>query len=303
MCYIYYTCITCIYWYSIYSTVVLCILCILCYVNVLYDRYNTNTIIHGFGDCARTPGPPDTKTKRMTTALRYLTRTVGRTVVEVWTTPCVVTAAPPSPLGATAARRTHAALVVPANSDLIGTAQPYFPMPPGSPVTDQPTSTWGGGSIGQSAFYPVQVVDGVVTQLGGKELRRLCADMPRTSPAGERCPTGSAVITTAPASLADPYGWEYLVHACPPLWQGPKDAALLDSTYASALSVGASVAQSLTFPLLGCGARQAPVAVSISAAAKSVSAFAAVDRDNGEMVIQFVLREVHLAEQLAEARS
>ncbi len=230
----------------------------------------------------------------MTTQL--LARTVGKIAVEVWTTPCIVTAAPPRQPGA-------AALVVPANGDLVGTAQPYFPMPPGSPsVADQPTSTWGGGSIGQGAFYPVQVIDGIVTQLGGRELRRLCADVP-VAPSGERCPTGGAVVTSAPAGLADPYGWDYLVHACPPLWQGPKDMALLESTYASALSAGTGVAQTLALPLLGCGARQAPAPLSISAAAKSVANVAADDGDKGQTVVQFVLREEHLAEQLAEALS
>ena len=64
-----------------------------------------------------------------------------------------------------------------------------------------------------SIIYPSQVVDGLVTELGGHTLYRTLQALPRAAD-GSRCATGKALATPSGGELACAY--PHLVHAVTP---------------------------------------------------------------------------------------
>ncbi|KAK3239501.1 hypothetical protein CYMTET_50575 [Cymbomonas tetramitiformis] len=169
---------------------------------------------------------------------------------ELWITPDVV-AHPPHGF--------CEVLINPANATLFGTRLPYFPR--GGPVPKPPppgvASQWGGMEAGEHMLYPQQVVDGRVTLLGGSGLRQHLTQLP-VGEDNARCAEGDAVFTPAFGDLVPRF--KYLVHTVPPFYSNPAWSSLLHQCYLRALEE-ALKRGSLTCvtPLLGAGARGAPV--------------------------------------------
>lgn len=176
------------------------------------------------------------------------------------------------------------ALINPANTALCGARSPAFPR--GGPVPKPPPDDtlkssfrgWGGMDAGADMLYPAQAVDGVVSLLGGAELRAMLQAFPchgRTDDAGQplRCPVGSSVITEGRCGELE---FDLVAHAVPPFWSDGSWEQALRSCYASSLqgligrtcSLASSPAQELWIasPLLGSGARGAPSAEAAQAA-------------------------------------
>jgi O-acetyl-ADP-ribose deacetylase (regulator of RNase III) len=178
--------------------------------------------------------------------------------VELWVTPCIVTSPPSDECDA---------LIVPANERLQGTQ--FTPSECSRRLAQ-----------GTTLVYPPQCIDGLVTELGGAELAAACASLP-SDELNIRCPTGGAAVTSACGELRACY--QHLVHACAPFYHGettpsPPTSArwrrLLRSCYHAAFDAADSVgARHLAVPLLGSGARGAPVAASASVAAEAVSSW------------------------------
>lgn len=209
-------------------------------------------------------------------------------------------------------RATHArdghlrALINPANVALCGTSLPYFPR--GGPVPRPPppalrasSSGWGGLDAGSGMLYPAQCVDGQVHAQGGSALRKEldAAAGPLTGltdAAGQpvRCSEGNAVVT---ATGHGRLPFDLIAHAVPPFWPTPSStdggaddgewARLLGSCYASSLralrsatkGLGATAALGaapgsllIATPLLGAGARGAPVRAAAHVAARALTA-------------------------------
>ena len=208
---------------------------------------------------------------------------------------------------ATHARDGHLrALINPANVALCGTSLPYFPR--GGPVPRPPpkalrasSSGWGGLDAGSGMLYPAQCVDGQVHAQGGSALRKAldAAAGPSTmltDAAGQpvRCNEGNAVVT---ATGHGRLPFDLIAHAVPPFWPTPTStdgvaddgewARLLGSCYASSLRAlrfaaegrGATAAPGaapssllIATPLLGAGARGAPVRAAARVAARALTA-------------------------------
>ena len=152
--------------------------------------------------------------------------------VELHVTPCIVTHPPGACDG----------LVNPANEQLQGTQ--FTPAEAERNLS------------GPGLIYPPQVIDGLVTELGGPGVWRACETLPKDQ-LGRRCAVGSAVITQAHGELLCSY--RHIVHAVAPHYGDARWASLLRGAYASALSVASHAHLStLAVPLLGSGARGAP---------------------------------------------
>lgn len=217
--------------------------------------------------------------------------------IEVYRTSCIVTKPP-------AGSRANDALVNPANQQLVGTRF-------------SPTECWfnlhGGGQPEDLPCTPRECIDGIVTELGGAELRANLDSQPADA-AGERCPIGSgAVVTPAFSELSDLY--ESLIHVVPPIYkrfhiveqdsgiwadfarswwpEAASDSAARDAreeawaeqlaaTYRSAFDAAvASGLSSIAVPLLGAGTRGAPTDAAIRVAAESTAAFGALHGGDG----------------------
>ena len=150
-------------------------------------------------------------------------------------------------------------LVNAANESLAGAQLPYFPRggpcPPPLPEGLDNANSWGALETGPGFVFREQAVDGVVTSLGGPALRDLCA---RARPDGFGA--GSAVATAAPG-----LPFETVVHAVAPFWESASWRADLLRAYAAAFALTAG--RDVATPLLGAGARGAPVADASAAAA------------------------------------
>ncbi|CAL1167539.1 unnamed protein product [Cladocopium goreaui] len=163
-------------------------------------------------------------------------------------------------------------LINPANEALVGTKLPYFPMQV-EPPPELRNSRWCGMEAGSSMFYPMQVVDGRVHRLGGSSLREACERLPDRSP-GVKCPTGEAVVTEATAGLR--MYFEHIVHAVPPMYTSPTWERCLSLCWQAALEKAWSCgsAPTVTSPLLGAGARGAPVEEAARVGAKAIATWA-----------------------------
>lgn len=183
--------------------------------------------------------------------------------LELVLTPCIVSHPPVE----------SAALVTPANERLDGTQ-----FTPAEAEAQLP------GARASAIVYPCQTVDGLVHEFGGAELLRLAHAVPyqRGGDLGERCRVGHAVCTPAAGELLDSY--QYVVHAVAPVYpHAPAYTSagadgrvgawrrLMVSTYHSALTAAAEASiSSLAIPLLGAGARGAPVEDAARAAAHAL---------------------------------
>lgn len=186
---------------------------------------------------------------------------------ELWLTPCIVTVPPTG----------SAVLCVPSNERLCGTAFPHFPV--GGPTPSAPLIGERARASPESAaarmLYQCESVDGAVTELGGVDPDVVARHAPLQSGDAEyptRCTAGGAVWVLASGSLA-PVFPRGLVLAVPPFWPGAATAkwrADLASTYARALALGAKRGP-VAVPLLGAGARGAPVAAAAAVAAAATA--------------------------------
>ena len=188
------------------------------------------------------------------------TRKLGPLRLVVERTTCVVRAS-----------KTKDVLINAANEPLAGAQLPYFPRggpcpPPLPEGLGNNANSWGALETGPGFVFREQAVDGVVTSLGGKALRDLCA---RARPDGFGA--GDAVATAAPG-----LPFETLVHAVAPFWESPSWRADLLRAYAAAFALAAG--RDVATPLLGAGARGAPVADAAAAAADAVAAAASAPR-------------------------
>ena len=111
--------------------------------------------------------------------------------LELCLTPCIVSH-PPGECDA---------LVNPANERLDGTQ------------FDPSTAS---RAFGSTIVYPSQAIDGLVTEFGGDRLFRTLQALPQDTD-GSRCPTGSALVTSAEGELTCAYS--HLVHAVAPFYR------------------------------------------------------------------------------------
>jgi O-acetyl-ADP-ribose deacetylase (regulator of RNase III) len=213
---------------------------------------------------------------------------------------CVVTSCSAAAAAASSAATPLRALANPANEALVGTARPYFPRGGPVPAREPPGLTrssagWGGLDAGQHMLYPVQCVDGLVHQHGGRALREmLLAAAPVVIEDGGgagggdpvRCRIGDAVLTEAPPSLP----FDVIVHTPPPFWGDAAWEARLAACYSSVLRLGSRAAlgagsRSLVVatPIMGAGARGAPVRAAARVLAHAIvgGAGGATDYDDG----------------------
>ena len=210
--------------------------------------------------------------------------------VEVHRTACIVTH-PPGGEGA------NAALVVPANERLVGTQ--FTPEECWSNLHGDPTT---GRWDKDFAVYPHQAVDGLVTEFGGPELRRALEELPADCD-GVRCAIGSAVMTPSFSELSGMYG--ALIHAPPPtyrLLQHSDWSEQLQRTYHSAFRMAAlSGLTTLAVPLLGAGARGAPMAEAIDVAATATMSWTSDLAEPSALTVRFGLQSSTDAHALCDA--
>ena len=173
--------------------------------------------------------------------------------------------------------------------------------------------------------YPAQTVDGLVHAFGGKDLALACERIAEVEP-GVRCVTGAAVCTPASARLAEQF--QKIVHAVPPFYSQYTEAeadALLLSAYRSAFHAvwGRQSADAgrrffqgwwtqdarpwaCATPLLGAGARSAPVEAAVCVAAFAAAEWIQECAPSGHAhvapgAVLFGIPEQCVAEQLAAA--
>lgn len=191
-------------------------------------------------------------------------------------------------------------LVNAANEELVGTKLPYFPMAV-EPPPELRSSKWCAMEIGNNMFYPMQVVDGRVHALGGQALRQACAKLPEQSP-GIRCAVGNSVVTEAYGDLCTHFA--FIVHTVPPMYQAKDWAQSLSSCWQTAIAQAFTRREGrlvVAAPLLGAGARGAPVE---EAAQVAVEALTATPKTHtGEAVVCLAVREEHIAEILEDELS
>ena len=213
-----------------------------------------------------------------------------------------------------ATQRTTRALINPANPQLAGTALAYFPVggpcPPPPPPGTGSSAGWGGMEAGEGMLYPSQVVDGVVSTLGGAALRHALAA------GGSACAVGEAVVTPAVGRLTDSF--DVIAHTPPPFWPRSSDARVrtawegaLRRCYVASVAAIVQFCTARRFPLwiasplLGAGACGAPPAEAACVAASAVPhMLAAAGRDapsGGPVLLRFVLQRPAVHEMLQRA--
>ena len=178
--------------------------------------------------------------------------------IEVHRTACIVTHPP-------GGEQANDALVNPANPELVGTR--FTPEECWTNLHGDPTT---GRWDKEFVVYPHQAIDGLVTEFGGDELRIALEAKPADGE-GRRCPVGSAVVTPALSELRELYS--SIIHAVPPFYrlhEPPDWEAQLSATYHSAFNTAQRDGLlGLAVPLLGAGARGAPIAEAMRVAAEA----------------------------------
>ena len=224
----------------------------------------------------------------------------ARGAVELHITPCVVTMPP-------ACDR----LCVPSNERLVGTQFAHFPVGGPTPVAER---------IGEAALpdryreasrmlYQCESVDGAVTEFGGaaQEAATL-AHAPvvgGTEAHPVRCPTGAAVLVPSAGAFARVFR-RGLVLAVPPFWPGaPTDAWRRDlgAAYGSAFDLGCDGGAALATPLMGAGARGAPLVDAADAAADAAAAFVEHGARTSDARVLFAVLDDDVADVLDAALS
>ena len=224
--------------------------------------------------------------------------------IEVHRTACIVT----HPPGGDDA---NAALVNPANERLQGTR--FTPNECWTNLHGDPsTGRWDA----DLPVYPHQSIDGLVSEFGGEELR---IALDAISGSDVRCPTGSALATPALGELRELY--RVLIHCVPPFYPVPRAqqakakqeaqrtsvlwAAQLSATYHAAFDIARRDGLStLAVPILGAGARGAPLAEALAVAAEATVSWgvARAYTDTG-LTVRFGVQDSSTAHALADAIS
>ena len=115
-------------------------------------------------------------------------------------------------------------------------------------------------------------VDGAIHRAGGPRIMEECRRI-------GRCPTGSAILTSAGALPA-----RFVIHAVAPRYTGrPRDAELLASAYRASLSIAQeNELKTIAFPSLGTGAYGYPVeqasAIALSTVASHLDSTGTLER-------------------------
>jgi O-acetyl-ADP-ribose deacetylase (regulator of RNase III) len=263
-------------------------------------------------------------------------------VIEVWDTTCVVHN-----------MKHHADILLnPANPQLSGVSKfPYFPIggpqpPPGFEINKDThpimgyVSQWGGMEVGNGMMFASNVVDGLVHQLGGKELQRqLQQIILRQRGVTTQLAEGEAVVTTTESvgTLQETTGYRFIIHAVPPFYKHENNTSIDESTttttttevlaetYRNALRAAADLAPSLQLllqgastsenddddfririatPLLGAGCRGFPVDIAIETAAKTLmqsSTSSTTTTFNTPMTLAFAIPNGEIRQQLVDA--
>ncbi|KAG7374939.1 macro domain containing protein [Nitzschia inconspicua] len=172
--------------------------------------------------------------------------------IEVWDTTCVVhnmtkqhnnsVAGGGDSGGGSAgvASNSYHILLNPANPQLSGVSKfPYFPIggpqpPPGFEIQKDThpimgyVSQWGGMEVGNGMMFASNVVDGLVHQLGGKELQRALQQVLEELGVTQ-LQEGQAVATTAQVgTFHKTTGYQYIIHAVPPFYQHQNNTTIID---------------------------------------------------------------------------
>jgi len=221
--------------------------------------------------------------------------------IEVWNTSCIVT-------NFGKEKKSNCGILVnPSNPSLLGVRKfPYFPQG-GPEPTKLPgkvehhimgyVSQWGGMTVDRGMLFPLNVVDGLVHQLGGWRLAWHCfmladhdSSVVNTTNSNavkkkEKCPVTKAV-TTAPGGEALQSQYDAIVHTVPPFYQHYENNSNegLKESYRNALQLcqsnvvpanesrhideqSSSHRRRFAFPLLGAGGRGFPIDTAIDIAA------------------------------------
>mmetsp|Transcript_79041 Transcript_79041/g.152680 ORF Transcript_79041/g.152680 Transcript_79041/m.152680 type:complete len:152 (+) Transcript_79041:3-458(+) len=121
---------------------------------------------------------------------------------------------------------------------------------------------------------------------------------------GIRCKVGAAVVTSATGALTPLFS--RIIHTVPPMYQAPDWATALSNCYIAAVSLAwKSGVETLAVPLLGAGARGAPVSQAAQVAAASLTsmplpAASLSTSEAGELdrVVCLAVQEETIAEEL-----
>ena len=211
--------------------------------------------------------------------------------VEVHRTACIVTHPP-------AGERANCALVNPANAELVGTQftpQECWTILHGDPTTGRWDQNF--------ATYPFQAIDGLVTEFGGDRLASKLQALPADS-RGRRCPVGTAVVTPAFGELTELYA--SLIHAAPPAYRLLEPSVWeqeLRATYHAAIDAANRAGfASIALPLLGAGAKGAPLKDAMRVAAQAIVDWrpseAAADEQSPTPVVRFGVQDSSTAHAL-----
>lgn len=239
--------------------------------------------------------------------------------------PCVVTAPWGTSQTATGMLR---ALINPANVQLVGTALPYFPrggpLPAPPPPGVRTSSAWGGMEAGANMLYPSQVVDGLTHLHAGPALRAALS-LTKVDAHGHRCPTGCALLS----SSFELRHFDLIAHTPTPYWPPSDDASQHDQwrkdiiacylssvlavvegaplgavRSASAPPLPSSRASTtpilIAAPLLGAGAKGAPVKAAAQCAAEAASLLRALEVQ-AQVTLRFVLHDDEALRELSAA--
>lgn len=219
--------------------------------------------------------------------------TSTRAVIEVHRTACIVTHPP-------GGEHANDALVNPANERLAGTR--FSAEECWRHLYDDPVQ---GRWDEKYATFPFQTIDGLVTEFGGEELRRVLEAQPADI-TGIRCPTGGAVVTRSYGEIREVYG--HIIHAVPPFYRALaleeewKETSV--STYQAAFNAATDAGLStLAVPLLGTGARgvDLPESEGIWVAAQAAVSWCDQKVAPERITVRFGVQSSTLANGLADA--
>ena len=212
-------------------------------------------------------------------------RTSALLRVEIHVTPCIVTSPPHGHCDA---------LINPANERLQGTQ-----FTPGQCARYL--------APGTLLLYPPQVIDGLVhgargdscgDASGAAALAKAIATLPEVEAGGVRCPTGRAVALESTGELRECY--QHVIHTVAPFYDTDRWRELLLSAYKAAFDTSDGIAGvvSVAVPLLGAGARGAPIAAAAEVAAVATAKWHAC---GSLRLVNFAVQEEEAAWALAEA--
>lgn len=220
--------------------------------------------------------------------------------VELWLTPCILSM---PPVGSSC-------VVIPSNERLCGTQFSHFPK--GGPTPSAPTigvppnAMQKTRRVSQSILYPSETVDGAASELGGSRQQWVIQEnVPivnddETYPI--RCPIGDARSVPAVNSLSH---FDALILTVAPFWPGEATCEWTDqlkSSYLQSFRLGNG---NLAVPLLGAGARGAPLCEASKVAAESVQELIQMKEKSEEYLrlesVCFSVLDEDVAEELDEA--